>query len=659
VKYPKTLFYLLLVFCVLNTQLGNFGFGGAGIKFSDLFSVSKSYADSSNAKSLQVVQKAPPTPTPIEVKETPAEDKAPPASKSADLGSVAEVKKGSDTATEKDSKEDSDAKAAKEKEKASNLKKAKEAMKEASEAKKAKPQLASGIAKSKGFKMTESYISLLVMIVMAVVAAGQINACDGVNADLIMAAVAGLTFISSQIVVIMDFSKQKFKTVNYQVGADGYHTPIQIKAVEDQIDLFEKVIKAAELKKMLQLAAASIFFIAVAWGLTRHLVWYFQIKGCGTVLDAGCGACPDECSLCTTCKLNCATAERLRLHIFRLYYHFMPSKEKWSISAPSVKNFKINMGTGCTACALPPTAPASIMCMNTLVDMLQTYEKCTPKAGKPGATFLPPIIKENLELVAQASTVKKDPYQKIIETLPNMLFPKAHGFMKQITSGLGLAGIAAALFYVWWVEEGNIFDFWMSTPWVRAIAYGVLALLAGGAAALTSLTIGEFQGYVKKLKNIRSRMQTAAEGVALEQHKVTSEKRSRVESTYGRKKISGATFGKNKDGSKRKMSCLKEDNEGGGCPSVKDILDESVSDSTSKASLINPDTGRPYVQSFASHLNQDATLSDDAEKVGEVGDGLQGRSGISEGTLGKLDQLAKKHAFYKRKVENIRGASKG
>jgi hypothetical protein len=129
--------------------------------------------------------------------------------------------------------------------------------------------------------MTEQYVSLLAMLLIAVFGLWIAKACDPMRTDMYAAAIGAAAFIIGEVLSIFNTKEEiDFKGKAYVIKKDGTGNMEQAQAFEKLKEGYEAALKNAKTRSILQFAAAFAFGVAAGIALYTKYSTLFAAEAC-------------------------------------------------------------------------------------------------------------------------------------------------------------------------------------------------------------------------------------------------------------------------------------------------------------------------------------------------------------------------------------------
>lgn len=462
-------------------------------------------------------------------------------------------------------------------------------------------------------------MSTLVMTGVGLIAS-RLFTCK-MTTDMMLAAGGGAAFIAGEILATLKLRKV-MKDMETEITRDskGNVDQKQIETLERLKESYQKAKETANTKKMLQMAAAAAFAAAAVVAYMQYTAEQTALQTCNTALGTASGAC--SAAFAASCAGAGATC----------YYPFQAGSAQAAANVAPISNQAIM--------SLTPGQSAAKMAADKAMDAtnkaaLATMQSECPAAA-PGMAACTAMATLNLTTkgycpapltigMAQASKtyIAQNLYTPIAPEKENFNWFKAI-FMSDakadLFSPLGIAS-GLAIKYVLATSKtlGMQIDMFLFSPMNRAITWGVLGALTFAASSATSNQISKIESNIQKIDQIINGMKSFQNGVA--QTKTPGVQNGKMD------KALNANRQLNFNDSQTEDIDLKA-NGGAGLPCF-------TGESSDKC------------PSFSNQLKSQAdfsTLPTDVQAtigtIGKLGDGLNGTSKISSGTLSQANSLS-------------------
>lgn len=442
--------------------------------------------------------------------------------------------------------------------------------------------------------------------------------------DTMLAAAGGAAFIAGEILAFMKL-KKVMKDIETQITRDknGNIEQKQIEVLEKLKQSYVEAKGTANTKKTLQMAAAAAFAAAAIAAIVLKSSETIAFQGCGAVLKAAGAACPTSAGAATGAQgsltalqtsrevpgpsMSTKATETTGLTTFTASLTALSSS--LGASATSYAGICARPhGSGAWACPLVGacnSAAASILSCNSVAPTCQM----TGAYGIIGtiAASHPLLPKQNFYAAAKPNIFSNLLKYFVSEAKADLLSPMG------IASGLAVKYVLAT-----YASVGATIDNFLFTPVKRAAAWGLLSAMTFTASNATSAQITKIEDNIQKIDSILNQMYSYKDGVA--QTKTPGVQNSTISKSLSQNKPLGmndielSEFSLKAQGTQ--LPCFTADNTAK-CPSFSSQL-KSLPDFSSLPDSIQGQVGT----------------------IGKLGDGLNGASLITTGTLSEASSLA-------------------
>lgn len=524
---------------------------------------------------------------------------------------------------------------------------------------------------------SENFLNLITMMAIGYIVSRQIILCKPNPTDTLVAAAAGIAYVAGEIYSTTQYKKLKDEQLKYVISDDGSTNEKQVELLQQQKKGYQDVIKTAQTKKTIQMAATAGLGIASAMAAFAGIQDITTTTGCSM-----CGPGTKAVALSKEGVVKSpvpSTAKKTKLIALSV-----------AMNAACVADSTASMGTtsaamvACetenafsnyfnTACA-PATAYsnpnsleekyiASLFKSESFIDEIKD-EFMAIQTSKENINIdrfgIPKLIDQNFPAVkkfegniisrndyfayrdqlrfnnGEVKTSSLKEYEDFNKNLNfvstkeeqgllsyavekgfDLVFPKAHA------GAFGLVGAAAAVFMGVTMTQGQALDLWFAHPEGRAISYAGMTALSLLASKTTDKIIKTSEENIEKIDKIIERMNRYATG----------------DNDPGKyERLANGKFVKLAKGRKinitdgsDKLSCIAEGSEDGKCASVEKMLERSN-----------------YLSQFPAGLTSAGALST------KVADSLQGSSSLSGASLDAVNELGSKNGAIKNLNTKIR-----
>lgn len=366
--------------------------------------------------------------------------------------------------------------------------------------------------------------------------------------DIMVAAAGGVAYIAGEIMATSKL-KEVMKGMEMEITRDkktGKIDQQQIEALQKLKKSYEEAKKAANTKKMLQMAAAAAFAAAGILAFTSATAEESAFMGCqaaGTAAQGG-GLATCKTSSMATCAGQCAGAT---MGYAACYAACNQPKQLACTSCSTTIGTKMSKMTAHKTTREAPAPSAAGLAQDTAqiaadkaMDASLTGACATPESKPMSATVISgcqpfyPLVQTNnsgatpIVLVDLAPTFAPMSQEKRMSTYASWFTPKdekglaaqlSNLFISDAHAGLfdpvGIASSAAIAFIMATSTSLSMtVDTFLLTPRKRAIVWGVLAGLVFMASTATDNVIKQIDENIKKIDAILNSLNSLANGVA-------------------------------------------------------------------------------------------------------------------------------------------------
>jgi hypothetical protein len=442
--------------------------------------------------------------------------------------------------------------------------------------------------------------------------------------DTMLAAAGGAAFIAGEILAFMKL-KKVMKDMETQITRDknGNIDQKQIEVLEKLKQSYVEAKGTANTKKTLQMAAAAAFAAAAIAALVLKSSETMAFQGCGVVLKAAGPACPTSAGAATGAQASLIALQTSR----EVPGPSMSTKATETTGLTtftgSLTALTSSLGASATSyaaiCARPHgsgvwACPLVGAC-NSAAASIQSCNSVAPTCQMTGAYGIigtiaashPLLPKQNFYTEVKPNIFSNLMKYFVSEAKANLLSPMG------IASGLAVKYVLAT-----YASVGATIDNFLFTPVKRAVAWGVLSAMTFTASSATSAQIDTIEGNIQKIDSILNQMYSYKDGVA--QTKTPGIQNSTISKTLAQNQPLGMNDNElsefNLKAQGTQLPCVTGENSAK-CPSFSTQL-KSLPDFSSLPDSIQGQVGT----------------------ISKLGDGLNGASLISTGTLSEASVLA-------------------
>ncbi|MDD0854030.1 hypothetical protein HBN50_13035 [Halobacteriovorax sp. GB3] len=524
---------------------------------------------------------------------------------------------------------------------------------------------------------SENFLNLITMMAIGYIVSRQIILCKPNPTDTLVAAAAGIAYVAGEIYSTTQYKKLKDEQLKYVISDDGSTNEKQVELLQQQKKGYQDVIKTAQTKKTIQMAATAGLGIASAMAAFSGIQDITATAGCAHC-GPGTAAVAIKKGAIVKAPVS-STAKKAKLIAISVAMNSTCAAEATAsmgttsaavVACTTEKAFEAYFNTACaptTAYSNPNSLEekyiASLFKSESFIEEIKD-EFMAIQNSKESVNIdrfgIPKLIDKNFPAVkkfegniisrndyfayrdqlrfnnGELKTSSLKDYENFNKNLNyvstkeeqgllsyavekgfDLVFPKAHA------GAFGLIGAAAAVFMGVTMTQGQALDLWLAHPEGRAISYAGMAVLSLLASKTTDKIIKTSEDNIEKIDKIIERMNRYATG----------------DNDPGKyERLANGKFVKLAKGRKinitngsDKLSCIAEGSEAGKCASVEKMLEKSK-----------------YLSQFPAGLTSAGALST------KVADSLQGSSSLSGASLDAVNELAGKNGAIKNLNNKIR-----
>jgi len=445
--------------------------------------------------------------------------------------------------------------------------------------------------------------------------------------DMTVAAAAGAAYIIGEVMNMFQTKKDMEATsASVTLRSDGKVDSTQVEYIKKLKESYEEIIKSLKTKKTLQTAAFAGFLAAAgiaAWQMFSEEGKYLSCEAAILQSEASLTACMAEGALGVTAAESAACKACLPI-VKKLSGELKAIKAKEMKPGPSAALEVASLPIETSADAdnkLPCTGGQSAVIKGSVMGGCTPYliEKKVNKAF--GAPIKVSYV-DNLNLILfpkpkLISEIKIENQSKVKLFLKNAIETMIPSAKAGMMSMLGLAGGAAAAFFLASSEISLYVDQYLFTPKYRLMIWGAFGLMTKMAMSATDEKIAEAEKNIEKLDKILNETSKLNQGVKGSNPTITS-----PQIFTGSVATQDQSFS---DG--QKTGCIAGSTSSG-CKS----LTTAASTSTGFSSL-------------------PAGLQDVASQVTGLGDSLSGKSSLSAAGLNSAASIGSKAAALAKNLK--------
>lgn len=462
-------------------------------------------------------------------------------------------------------------------------------------------------------------MSTLVMTGVGLIAS-RLFTCK-MTTDMMLAAAGGAAFIAGEILATLKLRKV-MKDMETEITRDknGNIDQKQIDTLVRLKESYQKAKDTATTKKNLQMAAAAAFAAAAVSAYMLYTTEQTALQTCNTALATASASCTAAFTAsCAGAGATCyypfqtgaaqATANVAPISN-QAIMSLTPGQSAAKMAADKAMDAtnKAALTTMTTQC--PAASPGMTACTAMATLNLTTKGYCPAPLALSQATFSKTFIAQNLYTPIAPPKEKFNLFKSIF-----MSDAKADLF-----SPLGIAS-GLAIKYVLATSKtlGMQIDMFLFSPMNRAMTWGVLGGLTFAASSATSNQISKIESNIQKIDSLINGMRSFQNGVA--QTKTPSAQNAKIDKEL----INNRKLNLND------LSNTEIDMKAAGGSNLPCFTGEN---SDKCPSFSNQLKAQPDISSMPSDVQ--ATISN----IGKLGDGLNGTSKITSGTLDTANKLS-------------------
>ncbi len=382
-------------------------------------------------------------------------------------------------------------------------------------------------------------LSSITMIAIGVIGTRMAINYKPMTTDVMVAAVGAASFIAAEVMTNLKIKNtMETMTATITKSSDGKNDQAQIDHLVELKKSYEEARDATETKKKFQLVAATAFAGAAAMAVYYSFQDEMMEKACLGALKAAyaplgtCAANVESGTEAAACA-NCSA----QLKIFESTYNLKKAGEK--IPSPSIalaaderiKNVILE-GSDCKT-AFGGTASGIASGVGAACRPALTFDSLIHSSGAPSVTInndnnlLNQILFGSQRSIAHYELYQSTENYSLVNQAMNLIMPQAEASWIPM---IGLAGGAAASYFLIQGPLAAAIDTQMYVPLRRGIVFGVLAGLSYLASKSSQDQIDKINANITNIDKILAELNNLKNGVDV---KTAAEQQLKMQSVLG------------------------------------------------------------------------------------------------------------------------------